>query len=175
MLLNEVTVSPTQFAAAPQLEPVAFPPSHIEGQALPEEGRTETLSKRSVSNVVLLPDDNTKPTVMSVAMVIVVVAIADHDVPLVELCIAKLLPVRVTRIQQLGGVCEFDVLLLMEPPEEVRRIARILFEPEPRRSTLANREPLFVVSRIIKPVKELVDVPLWLVTRVVIEPSPLSV
>jgi hypothetical protein len=93
-------------------------------------------------------------------MVIVTVAISDHVVPLMELCMVKLLPVRVTRIQQLGGVCEVDWLLLSVPSGEVRRVARMLLEPEPRRSTLANREPVFVFSRIMTPAREFVDVPL---------------
>lgn len=112
---------------------------------------------------------------ISVAMVIVVVVMVVHEVPLVERCIVKLLPVRVTRTQQFGEVCEVDEVLLVEPPDAVRRIARILFVPEPRWTTIANLEPLLVVSRIITPATEAVLVPLWAVRRAVIEPSPLIV
>ena len=123
----------------------------------------------------MLPDVTTRPTVISVAMVIVVVVMVVHEVPLVERCIVKLLPVRVTRTQQFGEVCEVDEVLLVEPPDAVRRIARILFVPEPRWTTIANLEPLLVVSRIITPATEAVLVPLWAVRRAVIEPSPLIV
>ena len=115
------------------------------------------------------------PTVISLAIVMLLVLIVVQLVPLVDLAMTKLLPVRVIRTQQLGGVCDVEVVLVTEPPVLVRRTARMLLLPEPRRHTPANLEPVAVVSRIITPANDAVVVPLWLVRRTVIEPSPLRV
>jgi hypothetical protein len=114
------------------------------------------------------------PMVIWLAIVIVLVLIVVQLVPLVDRCIAKLLPVRVIRTQQFGGVCEVEEVLVVEPPVVVRRMALMLLLPEPRRITIANREPVAVDSRIITPPQDAVVVPLWLVRRAVIEPSPLK-
>jgi len=115
------------------------------------------------------------PTVISLAIVMLLVLMVVQLVPLVDRAMTKLLPVRVIRTQQFGGVCELDEVLVVEPPVEVRRIARMLLLPEPRCNTEANREPVAVVSRIITPASDAVVVPLWLVSRAVIEPSALKV
>ena len=109
---------------------------------------------------------------MSVAIVIVVVVMVVQEVPLVERCMAKLLPVRVTRTQQFGGVCDVEEVLVVEPPDDVRRIARMLFVLEPRWTTIANFEPLLVVSRTITPATEPVVVPLCAFVVIMISNPP---
>ena len=116
-----------------------------------------------------------RPTVMSVAMVIVLVLMVVQLVPLVDLAMTKLLPVRVIRTQQFGGVCDVDEVLVVEPPVVVLRVAYMFLLPEPRCHDPANFEPVAVVSRTITPARDVVVVPLWLVRRAVIEPSPLIV
>ena len=101
--------------------------------------------------MLLLPEVTTMPTVTSVAIVIVLVLIVVQLVPLVDRAIAKLLPVRVTRTQQFGGVIEVDDVLVGVLPVVVRRMARMLLLPEPRCTTEAKRELTLVVSRTITP------------------------
>ena len=129
----------------------------------------------SVSIAVLLPEATNMPIVMTDAMLIVLVATVVHLEPLLDCCITILLPVRVIRSQQLGGVNPDAVVLEGELPASVRRRATMFLDDEPRRTMAPNFAFAAVLSRIITPANAPDAVLLWLDTRAVIDPSPLSV
>ena len=118
------------------------------------------LSNTLVLRAVLLDEVLMRPTMMFAAMVTVLVLLVVQVVPLVELIIARLLPVRVTCTQQFDGVIEVDEVLVAEPPVLVRSNARMLLLPEPRWADIANMELALVVSRIITPASDAASVEL---------------